>query len=160
MESSGGPVAGATDIVAIIVVAIFWLALFCWLTVVGWAKQRRKEREAFYRHETEKKLVDTGGASVDQLLKLRYDEDCKRWALRREGLKLGGLITAAAGLGLVLAPPLLKTGKLSISALGWIPLGIGVALLLYAYLLYPQFSGELGGMPPTPSDANERNEAH
>ena len=131
---------GSSDIVIFIVVAVFWLALFCWLTVVGWAIQRRKEREAYYRHETEKRLVDKGGVFAEQLLRLRNEEERVRWLRRREGLKLGGLITTAAGIGIVVGFRLVDTGELVVSAMGWIPLGIGVVLLLYTYVLYPKLS--------------------
>ncbi|MGB2986417.1 MAG: hypothetical protein WBE26_11090 [Phycisphaerae bacterium] len=149
---------GASDIVAILAVAVFWVAFFSWLTVVGWATQRRKEREAYYRHETEKRFVDKGGVSAEQLLGLRNEEERVRWLRRREGLKLGGLITAAAGIGIVVALRFVDTGELSISAMGWIPLGIGVVLLLYTYVLYPTSPSLGGGIPSIPSDERRADE--
>jgi len=156
----GGETAAAagTDIIAIVVVAVFWVALFCWMTVVGWAIQRRKEREAYYRHETEKRLVDKGEFSAEQFLILRNEEERVRWLRRREGLKLGGLITAAAGIGIVVALRFIDTGELSISAMGWIPLGIGVVLLLYTYVLYPTSPSLGGGSPSIPSDKRRADE--
>ena len=159
LGGEGAAVAGrGSDIVAFVVVAVFWAALFCWLTVVGWATQRRKEREAYYRHETEKRLVDKGEVSAEQLLRLRTEEERVRWLRRREGLKLGGLITTAAGIGIVVALRFVDTGELSISAIGWIPLGIGVVLLLYTYVLYPDFTSLGDGIPSIPSDARRADE--
>ena len=143
MDVGGEAMAAASrgsDIVAFVVVAVFWAALFCWLTVVGWATQRRKEREAYYRHETEKRLVDKGEVTAEQLLRLRTEEERVRWLRRREGLKLGGLITTAAGIGIVVGFRFVDAGELAVSAMGWIPLGIGVVLLLYTYVLYPKLS--------------------
>ena len=120
--------------------------------MVGWAIQRRKEREAYYWHETEKRLVDKGEVTAEQLLRLRSEEERVRWLRRREGLKLGGLITAVAGIGIVVALRFVDTGELSISPIGWIPLGIGAVLLLYTYVLYPDFTIRGSGIPLTPSD--------
>lgn len=56
---------------------------------------------------------------------------------RREGLKLGGLITAAIGVGIIVflgAAP----GPMAIHLVGAIPLLIGLALLAYAYTLAPR----------------------
>ena len=149
---------GSSEIVAYVVVAAFWVALFCWATVVGWAIQRRKEREAYYRYETERRLVDKGGFSAEQLLRLRNEEERVRWLRRREGLKLGGLITAAAGVGIVVALRFIDTGDLLISAMGWIPLGIGVVLLLYTYVLYPTFPSLGVGSPSIPSEERRADE--
>ena len=146
-----------SDIVAFAVVALFWAALFCWLTVVGWATQRRKEREAYYRHEVEKRLVDKGEVSAEQLLYFRTEEERIRWLRRREGLKLGGLITAAAGIGVVVALRFVDAGELSISPIGWIPLGVGVVLLLYAYVLYPDFTIRGSSIRLPPSDERRGN---
>ncbi|UCF32419.1 MAG: hypothetical protein JSV78_08780 [Phycisphaerales bacterium] len=140
-------------------VGLTWLAFFSWLAVVGWAIQRRKEREAFYRHETEKRLLEQGDASAEQFLQLRREEERTRWLRRREGLKVGGLITGAIGLGILLGLRFVDTGALSFSAVGWIPLGIGLVLVLYAYVLYPE-SPSLGrGAPPAPS-GGETDDRH
>ncbi|MHC4698272.1 MAG: hypothetical protein ACYTFA_16190 [Planctomycetota bacterium] len=155
---TGGEAVGAaaawvnSDIPAFLLVGAVWTGFFSWMTVVGWAIQRRKEREAYYRHETEKRLVDKGEVSVEQLIELRREEDRTRWVRRCEGLKLGGLITTALGIGIVVCLPFLDPGEPSISTMGWIPIGIGVVLLLYAYVLYPTFPSLAGGIPSTASD--------
>ena len=137
-----------SDIVGFVVVGVFWLAFFAWTTVLGWSIQRRKEREAHYRHETEKQLIDQGQVSVEQLIRLRGQDERSSRLRRREGLKLGGLLTAGAGIGILVALQLIDTGEFELGALGWVPLGIGAALLLYAYVLYPK-PRELDGGPPS-----------
>jgi hypothetical protein len=161
MDVAGQTAAAAgvsNDIPAFLLVGVFWVAFFSWVTVVGWAIQRRKEREAYYRHETEKRLVDKSGVSAEQLLGLRNEEERIRWLRRREGLKLGGLVTLAAGIGIVVALRFVDTGELSISVTGWIPLGIGVVLLLYTYVLYPTSPSLGGGIPSIPSDERRADE--
>jgi len=144
----------SSDVVIFVVVAVFWVAFFSSVSVVGWAIQRRKEREAFYRYETEKRLVDKGEVSAEQLLGLRNEEERFRWLRRREGLKLGGVLTTALGIGLLAALQLVDTGELSLAGIGGIPLIIGVALLLYVYALYP--SATEFDVPTPPPRSGER----
>lgn len=125
--------------IAIGVVAIIYVALFCWLSVIGWAKHRRMEREAYYRHETEKQLIEKGAAGARQILGLRREEEQSRWLRRREGCKVTGLITAALGAGLLVGLQMIDTGEVSIAGMAAIPLIIGAALLIYAYMLYPKY---------------------
>ena len=125
------------DIRAILLFAgVTYLALFAWLTISGWARQRRKERESFYRHEVEKKIIEAGGVSTEQLAELRRDEENRRWVQRREGLKLAGLVTMALGIGLFVAIQFLIEDK-PVHHLAWIPIGIGAVILLYVYMLCP-----------------------
>ncbi len=127
-----------SDIVAFIVAGAFWVALFCWLTVVGWARNRRMEREAYYRHETERRLLERGDAGANEILRLRRAEARARWLRRREGLRLTGVITAVLGAGILVGLQFVDTGDPLLSGAGGIPLIIGSALLLYAYVLYPK----------------------
>lgn len=139
--------------VAMIVVAVIYLGLFCWLAVVGWARHRRLEREAFYRHETEKKLLEMGEAGARQILRLRNEEERLRWLRRREGLKLGGMITTALGLGILIGFQFVDTGDSSFAGAGGFPLIIGAALLLYAYVFYPKFTSlDVETLPPPTDD--------
>lgn len=55
---------------------------------------------------------------------------------REEGLKLGGLVTLAIGLGLIIY--LRAMVGMPESLVGIIPCFIGVVLLLYAYLMSPK----------------------
>jgi hypothetical protein len=119
-------------------VVLGYIALFSMWAVLGWAKQRRKEREAFYRYETEKKLIDKNNVSVEQILRLRNEDEYAGWLRRREGLKLGGLITTAIGLGGLMSLRFFDTDELVISPFSWIPLGIGLVILFYVYVLYPK----------------------
>ena len=143
-----------------ILVGVFWVAFFAWVSVVGWAIQRRKEREAYYRHETERRLVDKGVVTAEQLLGLRSAEQRVGWLRRREGLKLGGLITAAAGIGIVVGLRFVETAQFSASALGWIPLCVGLVILLYAYVLCPKDTKPGSAAFPSPSGERADDRHH
>ncbi len=140
---------------AMLVSGVVYVALFSWLAVVGWARQRRLEREACYRHETEKKLVESGQATTDQIFMFRVEEERNRWLRRREGLRLGGFITAALGVGLVVGLRFVDTNELAVSMIGWIPFSIGAVMLLYTFVLYPRFTASSGTVPPGRPDDRE-----
>ena len=115
------------------------IALFSFVSVAVWSDQRRREREAFYRSETIKRIADaqgTGGVSAIEFLR---EEEMYAMRRRREGQQLGGLITAAAGVGMMVflyAMP--DAHDHNAFFVGLIPLLIGVALLVYSYVLAPK----------------------
>lgn len=129
----------AVTTIALIVVAVIYVALFCWLAVVGWARHRRMEREAYYRHETEKKFIEKGEEGAKQILRLRNEEERTRWLRRREGFRVGGVVTTALGIGILVGLQMIETGGYSLAGAGGFPLIIGAALLLYGYVLYPKY---------------------
>jgi hypothetical protein len=149
---------GAELIISFVVIGVFYVALFSWLTMIDWARQRRMEREAYYRHETEKKLIETGEQSAELILSLRKEVEYARWLQRREGLKLGGLITTAIGVGIFAALRFIDTGGFSVEAIGLVPLAIGIVLLLYSYALYPRLTDQRGDRDRLPP-GNERHGA-
>jgi hypothetical protein len=109
------------------------VALFSFVAVASWADARRKEREAYYRSETLKKIAESqGGGAVLDLLR---EERTHAATSRREGLKLGGLVNLAVGLGLMAF--LAKIAR-EVYLVGLIPLLIGAALLGYAVFLSPR----------------------
>jgi hypothetical protein len=121
---------------------VMFIALLSSLAVAEWLKAHRREREAYYRSETLKRLAETQGAGINFALEFLREEDRIATRRRREGLKLGGLITIAVGLGLMFyfradMPPGSGAGESSY-LMGLIPLLVGVALLAYAYVLGPK----------------------
>lgn len=111
------------------------VALFSFIAVASWADARRKEREAYYKSETLKKLTETQGAAA--VLDLLREEHKHEAAKRREGLRLGGLVNIAVGAGLMIFLAGLVSNE-RIYLVGLIPLFIGAALLGYSLLLAPR----------------------
>jgi hypothetical protein len=116
--------------------AVGAIALFSFLSVSSYVEARRKERDAYYKNETVRRLTESQGAGAEAAIGLLREED-RLWARRRlEGIKLGGLATMAAGIGLMifLGVAVDDNHPLGI-AIGSIPFLVGAALLVYAYRL-------------------------
>ena len=119
--------------------AMVFICFFSFLAVTAWSNARRREREAFYKSETLKKIVETQGAGAVSALEFLREQEKISARQRREGLKLAGLISSALGLGLV-AFLSAQGGRNNepVSLVGLIPFLIGLALLIYAYVLGPK----------------------
>src|SRR5450759_2232196 len=88
-------------VVAVAIPIIGSIALFSFLAVASWSDARRKEREEYYRSETLKKIAESSGEGAKaaiELMREQYKHTAKR---RLEGMKLGGLITAVVGIGIM-----------------------------------------------------------
>lgn len=111
------------------------VASFVFVGVVIWMKQRRSEREAFYRHELVKKMAERG-ESEDQLLGFIREEARIRQANRRQGLIVAGLVTLAIGVSFMVAFSIFLDDE--VWAIGAIPAAIGLALLICGFLFAPK----------------------
>jgi hypothetical protein len=82
-----------------------------------------------------KKLADTPGPGANAALEL-IREEARVGALRtRQGLRIGGLITTAAGIGVLIFLRALLGSQQGIYLCGLIPLLVGLALYGSSYLV-------------------------
>jgi hypothetical protein len=123
-------------VVAIAIPVVGSIALFSFLAVASWSDARRKEREAYYRTEALKKIVESPGEGARAAVELIREQDRRAALGRRNGQKLGGLITFAVGLGLMLFLHAVNREE-PVYWVGAIPLLIGLALLVYAFTMAP-----------------------
>jgi len=112
------------------VVAI--VSVFTFVAIAAWSDNRRKEREAYYRHETLRKLSETGGDSAESVLEVMRQEERGQARRRLEGIKLGGMITAVVGAGVMV---FLYSLAPEVYLAGLIPLLIGLVMLMYAFFM-------------------------
>ncbi len=123
-----------------LVPAVGSIALFSFLAVSAWSDARRREREAYYRSEALKKIAECSGEGAKAAIELLREEQkpaMKRSKRSLEGIKLGGLVTSAVGIGvMVLLYGIEHNEPLYLA--GLIPLLIGVAMLIYVFLLAPK----------------------
>ena len=121
-----------------IVPAIGSVAVFGWLAVHEWVEARRKEREMFYRSETLHRFSESN--QPEMLTRFLAEEKAARHERRvqqRETLRLAGLVTMMAGIGVgVMAAGIAPQERYYL--FGLLPVLVGMALLIYVYLLAPQ----------------------
>ena len=119
------------------------VALFVvFIPLVSWIDSRRKEREAFYKSETLRRLGESSSDGAKAALDMLREEARREEIKQREGLKIGGVICIGVGVALtvflrvLLGPGGVSNGGAGSAYLvGLIPGLIGVAMLVYVYLL-------------------------
>jgi len=128
----GDPGFGLWMFLSIGAVALF--AVF--IPLVSWIDSRRKEREAFYKAETLRRLSESSSDGAKMALEMLREEARREEIKKREGLKIGGVINLGVGVGLVIfLRVLIGGGHDSPYLCGLIPGFIGVAMLIYVYFL-------------------------
>ena len=103
------------------------------IPLVSWIDSRRKEREAFYKADMMRRLAEASGEGAKSALELLREEERQKTIKQREGLKIGGLVNLGVGIGLAF-----MLRSLDVHApylVGLIPGLIGVALLVYVYVM-------------------------
>jgi hypothetical protein len=124
-------------VVAVFIPVIGSIALFSFLSVAAWSDARRKEREEYYRNETLKKIAESSGEGAKAAIELLREQNKIVTKRRLEGMKLGGLITAVVGIGVMaLLHGLVHDEPVYLA--GLIPLLVGLALLTYTFILAPK----------------------
>lgn len=106
------------------------------IPLVSWIDSRRKEREAFYKADTMRRLAEGSGEGAKAALQLMREEDRMKRIKTLEGIKIGGLVNLAAGVGItIFLRAMIGGGSGSPYLVGLIPGMVGVALLVYAMFL-------------------------
>lgn len=120
----------------------FWLflsvgavALFgIFLPLATWMDHRRKEREAFYKAETVRRIAEAPSEGGNSAVMLLREQERIASIKTREGLKIGGIINIGVGIGVTVFLYALLHGS-PVSLCGMIPALIGAAMLVYVYVL-------------------------
>jgi hypothetical protein len=125
-------------VVAVFIPVVGSIALFSFLAVASWSDARRREREAYYKNETLKKIAESSGEGARAAIELLREQEKSTVKRRLEGMKLGGLITAVVGIGVMVLLHGIANDEGPVYLVGLIPLLIGLALLTYTFLLAPK----------------------
>jgi len=111
------------------------VALFVvFIPAVTWIDSRRKEREAYYKAETMRRITESSADGAKAAMDMLKEEGRQEQIKVREGLKIGGVMTLGVGLALVIFLRAL-IGNEPVYLCGLIPGLIGVAMLSYVYFL-------------------------
>jgi len=103
------------------------------IPLVSWIDSRRKEREAFYKADTIRRLAESSGEGAKAAIEMLRAEERQKLFKAREGMKIGGLV--CIGVGAALALSMVMSGERGSWVMGVIPACVGIALLVYVYLL-------------------------
>lgn len=128
--------------VGVVLPVVTIVAVFTFVAIATWSENRRKEREAYYRNETLRKAIEQGGDSAQAVLSMMREEERRQMRRRIEGLRLGGMITTAVGVGVMALLFFLVPG-VPVWLAGLIPFLIGLVLTVYGYASKPEAT------PPT-----------
>jgi hypothetical protein len=109
-------------------------AVFTFVSIAAWADNRRKERESFYRHETYRKIMEHPGEATQPVVEMMRERERQRQLKRIEGLRLGGLVTSAVGIGVMVFLYFL-TDEAPIYLAGLIVLLIGLVLMVHGFFI-------------------------
>jgi hypothetical protein len=113
------------------------VALFVvFIPLTSWIDSQRREREAFYKAETMRRLAESSGEGAKAAIELLHAQSRLERNKKREGMKIGGLVNIAVGVGLMIFLHALVTDE-PVYLCGLIPGLIGVALLSYGLFLAP-----------------------
>jgi hypothetical protein len=111
------------------------VALFgIFLPIATWMEHRRKEREAFYKSETIRRIAEAPGQGGNAAVELLREQERIASIKTREGMKIGGIINMCVGIGVTIFLYALLHGK-PVFLAGLIPALVGVAMLVYVYVL-------------------------
>jgi len=116
--------------------AVAMFAVF--LPLVAWIGSRQKEREAFYKAETFRRLAESSSEGAKMAIELLREQSRLERLKHRQGVLLGGMINIGVGAALVIFLTALKVGQPGATNLcGLIPGFIGVAMVVYALYMTP-----------------------
>jgi hypothetical protein len=111
------------------IVSVFTMIIFS-----VWFGTRQKERDAFYKSETLRRITESSGEGAKAAIDLLKEEERLNRIKSREGLKIGGLICVSVGIALLIFLRAL-IGSEPVYLCGLIPGLIGVAMLVYVFFM-------------------------
>jgi hypothetical protein len=116
------------------------ICAFTFVSIAVWTGTRQNEREAYYKAESLRRIAEMPGEGARQIIEMMREEIRQQERKKIEGMKLGGVINIAVGIGLYfMMRGIGGIGGLGgLALVGLIPGLIGVALLVYALFLAPR----------------------
>jgi hypothetical protein len=122
------PVNGMWIFLSIGAVALFVV----FIPTVSWIEGRRKEREAFYKAETIRRITESSAEGAKAAIEMMREQERQKVIKSRESMKISGLVCIGIGVALVI---FLRVANNPSYMVGLIPAFIGVANLVYVFFL-------------------------
>ena len=101
------------------------------LSVIWWASQRRGEREAYYRYELSRLMLERYAGEAERVLAWLREEEANAARRRHDAIRMAAWVLLTGGAAVMIGLRL-PTGEDSL--FGWIPIGIGLGLFLFLVL--------------------------
>lgn len=117
----------------VMVPIVLFVGLFTFLVFSVWFGTRQKEREAFYKSETLRRITESSGDGAKAAIDLLREEERMKQVKSREGMKIAGVVNIGLGIGLIIF--LWALVGLKVALCGLIPGLIGVGLLVYVFYM-------------------------
>ncbi len=116
--------------------AIGAVSLFgIFLPAMSWIEARRKEREAYYRSETIRRIAESSGEGAKAAMDMLREDARLRRIRMIEGMKIGGIFNLFLGVGLVIFMVVLLHGVHGPALVGLLPGFVGLGMLIYVLFL-------------------------
>jgi multisubunit Na+/H+ antiporter MnhB subunit len=117
--------------------SVIVISIFSFAAVSSWSNARRGEREAFYRSETIRRLMELHTTDIMGVMEFVREEN-KEWGYRRrDRSRLAGLVTGSVGFGLMIFLYAMLRAETAqpVYLVGLIPVFIGGALLSHSFFI-------------------------
>jgi hypothetical protein len=138
------------------VLAFFGLSVvsvFSFVSIFVWVDARRKEREAYYKAESMRRIAEMPGDGAKNVIevmreeeRIRLDRERSQVGKKREGMIIGGLVNIGIGFGMMVFLYFLgldhRGGPQHIYLCGLIMVFVGLPLLLYGLWMKPNAQGQ------------------
>jgi Flp pilus assembly protein TadB len=120
-------------IIGVFIPIVAIVSTFTMIIFAIWFGTRQKEREAFYKAESLRRITESSSEGAKAAIELLKEEEHLKRIKSREGMKIGGLVNLGVGVGLTIFLWVLAGHKVAL--VGLIPALIGVALLIYVFFM-------------------------
>lgn len=98
------------------------------LSVIWWATQRRKEREAYYRYELSRVLVEKYAGEPERFLAWEREQREQEVVRRRDAIRILIWVLLLGGVGALVGLGFTTKDE---SLVGWVPIGVALGLAMY-----------------------------
>ncbi|WP_263350949.1 hypothetical protein [Acidicapsa acidisoli] len=124
--------------------SVLMISVFTFVSIAVWTEARRKEREAYYKAESLRRIAEIpgeGGKYVIEMMReeerIRQERERSQRGKSREGFIVGGMVNIGIGVGLGIFLYSLG-GHDSPYLVGAIMVFIGLPLLIYGLFMLPK----------------------